>query len=80
MSPKRDNKEIGRFGLGFKSVLGICKTPQFFSLNGSFRFDPALPTADTQRRKSCGTFPLPSASLNQLIRMNILPRTPNLPN
>ncbi len=42
MSPKRDTKEIGRFGLGFKSVLGICETPQFFSLNGSFRFDPGL--------------------------------------
>jgi superfamily II DNA or RNA helicase len=31
--------EIGRFGLGFKSVLGVTKTPQFYSQSGSFGFD-----------------------------------------
>ena len=31
--------EIGRFGLGFKSVLSVTKDPEFFSRSGSFRFD-----------------------------------------
>ena len=39
LSPKRANNEIGRFGLGFKSVLGVTDTPEFFSRSGSFRFD-----------------------------------------
>lgn len=32
--------EIGRFGLGFKSVLGVTTTPEFFSRTGSFGFSP----------------------------------------
>src|SRR4051794_21762506 len=32
--------EIGRFGLGFKSVLGVSRTPEFFSRSGSFGFNP----------------------------------------
>ena len=39
LSPKRGTSEIGRFGLGFKSVLGVTDTPEFFSRAGSFRFD-----------------------------------------
>ncbi len=39
LSPKRNTNEIGRFGLGFKSVLGVTNGPEFFSRNGSFRFD-----------------------------------------
>ena len=39
MSPKRGTREIGRFGLGFKSVLGVTDAPEFFSRSGSFRFD-----------------------------------------
>lgn len=31
--------EIGRFGLGFKSVLGVTTCPSVFSRSGSFRFD-----------------------------------------
>ncbi|WP_420462673.1 DEAD/DEAH box helicase family protein [Candidatus Palauibacter sp.] len=42
MSPKRGTAEIGRFGLGFKSVLGVSSAPEFFSRLGSFRFDPEL--------------------------------------
>ena len=34
--------EIGRFGLGFKSVLGVCSAPQFFSRSASFGFDADL--------------------------------------
>ena len=41
LSPKRGTDEIGRFGLGFKSVLGVADTPEFFSRSGSFRFDRA---------------------------------------
>ena len=39
LSPKRGTEEIGRFGLGFKSVLGVTDAPDFFSRSGSFRFD-----------------------------------------
>lgn len=39
MSSKRGASEIGRFGLGFKSVLGVSDAPEFFSRSGSFRFD-----------------------------------------
>ena len=39
MSSKRNTSEIGRFGLGFKSVPGVTDTPEFFSRSGSFRFD-----------------------------------------
>ena len=39
LSPKRGTDEIGRFGLGFKSVLGVSDKPEFFSRSGSFRFD-----------------------------------------
>ena len=38
LSTKRSTDEIGRFGLGFKSVLGVTDTPEFFSRSGSFRF------------------------------------------
>ena len=39
MSSKRNTSEIGRFGLGFKSVLGVTDAPEFYSRPGSFRFD-----------------------------------------
>ena len=39
ISPKRGTEEIGRFGLGFKSVLGVTDTPEFISRDGSFRFN-----------------------------------------
>jgi superfamily II DNA or RNA helicase len=39
LSSKR-GVEIGRFGLGFKSVLGITRRPEIFSRAGSIRFDP----------------------------------------
>ena len=38
ISPKQGTSEIGRFGLGFKSVLGVTDNPEFFSCSGSFRF------------------------------------------
>ena len=39
LSPKRSSSQIGMFGLGFKSVLGVSDAPEFFSRSGSFRFD-----------------------------------------
>ena len=36
MSSRRGTDEIGRFGLGFKSVLGVTDAPEFFSRSGSF--------------------------------------------
>ena len=39
LSPKRSTGQIGTFGLGFKAVLGISDSPEFFSRAGSFRFD-----------------------------------------
>jgi superfamily II DNA or RNA helicase len=38
LSRKRD-EEIGRYGLGFKSVLGITDSPELISRSVSFRFD-----------------------------------------
>ena len=55
LSSKRGTEEIGRFGLGFKSLLGVSDTPEFFSRSGSFRFNrnraaeliqPIVPTAE----------------------------------
>jgi superfamily II DNA or RNA helicase len=45
LSSKR-GEEIGRFGLGFKSVLGVTDRPQVFSRSISFGFD-----AETARRE-----------------------------
>ena len=39
MSTKRGSDQIGTFGLGFKAVLGVCDSPEFYSRSGSFRFD-----------------------------------------
>lgn len=39
MSSKRNTSEIGRFGVGFKSVLGVSDAPEFFSRSGSLRFN-----------------------------------------
>lgn len=38
MSTKRGT-EIGRFGLGFKSVLAVSNQPRFHTVSGSFEFD-----------------------------------------
>ena len=41
MSGKRGTTEIGRFGMGFKSVLGVTDAPEFYSRSGSLRFNRA---------------------------------------
>ena len=52
LSPKRGTTEIGRFGLGFKSVLGVTDTPEFFNRSGSFRFN-----RDEARRRIVNVVP-----------------------
>ena len=39
LSTKRGTSQIGTFGMGFKAVLGVSDSPEFFSRSGSFRFD-----------------------------------------
>lgn len=39
MSSKLNTTAIGRFGIGFKSVLGVTDAPEFYSRPVSFRFD-----------------------------------------
>lgn len=41
---KKRGCEIGRFGMGFKSVLGVTQKPEFFSRSGSFGFDKEYAT------------------------------------
>ncbi|MBD0024012.1 DEAD/DEAH box helicase [Gordonia pseudamarae] len=45
--------QIGRFGVGVKSVLSVCHTPQFFSTSGSFGFDADW-SADLIRKAVAG--------------------------
>ena len=39
--PNKEGDDIGRFGVGFKSVLGVTDSPEFYSRPVSFRFDRA---------------------------------------
>ena len=41
MSSKGGTAAIGRYGLGFKSVLAVTDSPEFYSRPGSFRFNKA---------------------------------------
>ena len=63
MSPKRETSQIGTFGLGFKAVLGVSDSPEFFSRSGSFRFDRARSQerlrAIEPRAESCPVLRLP---------------------
>ena len=49
MSSKRGTHEIGRFGMGFKSVLGVTDTPEFYSRSGAMRFDRASAAEQIQQ-------------------------------
>ena len=55
-SPKRGN-DIGRFGIGFKSLLRLGGSLEIFSTNGSIRFDP-----ERCRREIRREFNLPDSS------------------
>jgi hypothetical protein len=41
--------EIGRFGLGFKSVLGVSSAPEFYSRSGSFGWSPDFAREQIER-------------------------------
>lgn len=49
LSPKRGHPLLGRYGLGFKSVLNVTDEPEFFSRPGSFRFDRSYAQRVIQR-------------------------------
>ena len=50
LSSKRGTSEIGRFGMGFKSVLGVTDRPEFFSRSGSIRFDKKVAAEQIRSR------------------------------
>lgn len=62
MSTKRGSDQIGTFGLGFKAVLGVCDSPEFYSRSGSFRFD-------RQRAHDRIKEAVPSASICPVLRL-----------
>ena len=55
LSPKRGTDRIGRFGLGFKSVLGVTDSPEFLSRSGSFRWNREQ--AERQLRDTASDLP-----------------------
>ena len=61
ISTKRGN-QIGQFGIGFKSVLAVSNTPEFFSRSGSFLFDASW--AAEQIRTVC-----PNAERTPVLRL-----------
>ena len=68
MSTKRGTNQIGRFGMGFKSVLRVTDAPEFFSRSGAIRFDRARATEHIRRSVPAAeqverypTLPLPEA-------------------
>lgn len=58
LSPKRNTEEIGRFGLGFKSVLGVTDRPEFFTRGGSFYFDRDESRKKIRRVKKSKRYPV----------------------
>lgn len=59
LSSKRDEDIIGRFGLGFKAVLGVSDNPQIFSHTASFEFNaPSTAELFANIPSPDGRFPL----------------------
>ena len=58
LSPKRRTGQIGRFGLGFKSVLRVSNAPEFYSRPGSFRFDRARAARQIEEVAPAGRYPV----------------------
>ena len=62
VSSKRGAAEIGRFGMGFRSVLGVTDAPEFYSRSGSIRFNRDRAAERIRRHVSaerCPTLRLP---------------------
>lgn len=65
MSRKRGD-EIGRFGLGFKSVLAVTGKPEFFSRPVSLRFSEEFSNREIRGRiAAAGDLPLPILRLGE---------------
>ena len=58
MSSKRNTGAIGRFGLGFKSVLHVTDAPEFYSRPVSFRFDKTRATERIARVALAERYPV----------------------
>ncbi|GAB3887058.1 hypothetical protein GCM10027612_25240 [Microbispora bryophytorum subsp. camponoti] len=63
---RKKGAEIGRFGLGFKSVLSVSDQPQFFSRSGSFGWSAQL-SAQRIRERVPGTGPAPVLRIAHLL-------------
>lgn len=66
--------QIGRFGVGVKSVLSVTRTPQFFGRTGSFGFDAQWSAAEILRavnrgRAARGLPGLPSVGDTPVLRL-----------
>jgi superfamily II DNA or RNA helicase len=55
---RKDDEQIGRFGLGFKSVLGVTSRPAVLSGAGSFRFGPDVAEKIREVAPDAGELPL----------------------
>jgi superfamily II DNA or RNA helicase len=54
----KDDDQIGRFGLGFKSVLGVTRSPLVLTRSGSFRFGEDVASAIAETVPGCERYPL----------------------
>ena len=58
VSRERHDEEFSRFRIGFKSVLEVSRSPEFFSLSGSFRFDRELARTRIEEVVSAEHYPV----------------------
>ena len=56
--PNKEGDDIGRFGIGFKSVLGVTDSPEFYSRPVSFRFDRARAAERLAKITSAECYPV----------------------
>ena len=54
----KEGDDIGRFGVGFKSVLGVTDSPEFYSRPASFRFDKERAAARLAEITPAGPYPV----------------------
>lgn len=66
ISSKRSGDDVGRFGIGFKSVLAVSETPRVYSRSVSFGFDRDQ-AEDTLRRAGFEAESFPTMRLAQII-------------
>ncbi|MFI2475543.1 DEAD/DEAH box helicase [Nocardia xishanensis] len=71
---KKRGGQIGRFGVGVKSVLSVTRTPQFFSTTGSFGFDADWAAQEILRavndaRRAEGLPPLATVGETPVLRL-----------